>query len=300
MAHVHDSGGNHQRRLAGVLALTAVYTVAEVIGGILSNSLALLADAGHMLGDNLALLVALGAAWAARRPPDATRTFGYQRIEILAALFNGVTLIVIGIFIAIEAVERFLNPREVDWIPMVIVGTGGLLVNIIAAWILHRSQENMNVRGAYLHVLGDLFGSVGVILAALGTGYAGWQWADPVASVVLCGIIVFGAIRLVYNSSHVLMEGAPPNVDAREVQRCLEQLDGVDSVHDLHLWSLGGSKPMLTAHLVLNHSTEANLVLRRATEAVREKFEITHTTLQVEPPDFNIVSSLSDPPAEPF
>ena len=300
MAHVHHSGENHQRRLAGVLALTAVYTVAEVVGGILSNSLALLADAGHMMGDNLALLLALGAAWAAKRPPDATRTFGYQRVEILAALFNGVTLIVIGIFVAFEAFERFLNPREVDWGPMMVVGTGGLFVNIFAAWILHSSQENMNVRGAYLHVLGDLFGSVGVVLAALGTGYGGWAWADPTASIVLSVIIVFGAIRLVYNSAHVLMEGAPPNVDAREVQGLLAQLEGVGSVHDLHLWSLGGSSPMLTAHLVLNHSTEASVVLRRATEAVREEFGITHTTLQVEPPDFNIVSSLSDPPAEPF
>ena len=292
MAHAHRRTGNLTRRLAAVLALTAVFTVVEAIGGWLANSLALLADAGHMLGDNIALALALVATWSARRPPDPARTYGYQRAEILAALFNGVALIVIAFYVSVEAWERFSSPPQVEWKMMLAIGSAGLLVNIVAALLLHGSQQNLNVRGAYLHVLGDLLGSIGVLIAAVCTGVGGWAIADPVASAVLSLIIVYGAIRLVLQAVHVLMEGTPAHIDAKEVQAGLAELPGVAEVHDLHLWTLGGDHIVLTAHLVSDHSRPPNGVLRAATRMLGERFDITHTTLQIEPPDYNIVKSV--------
>ncbi len=277
------------RRLAAVLALTAFYALAELVGGLLSNSLALLADAGHMLTDILALALALVAAWSARRPPDPARTYGYQRAEILAALFNGVGLIVIAVFICVEAWERLSEPVGVDYVLMGGIAVGGLVVNIVAARMLHHHQHGLNVRGAYLHIMGDLLGSIGALLAAVTIGVFGWIWADAAISVVIAAIIVFGAVRLVLDSVNVLMEGAPAHLQAEDVQACLEGLPGVCGIHDLHLWSLGGRQPILTAHLVLDHTETPSAVLRTAIETLRERFEIVHATLQVESPDFNIV-----------
>ena len=287
------------RRLALTLALTAAYTLAELIGGWISNSLALLADAGHMLADNMALALALLAAWSARRPPDPTRTYGYQRLEILAALFNGVTLIVIALFIFSEAWERSSGPPQVDFALMAVIAAGGLVVNIVGASLLHGHRGKLNVRAAYLHVLGDLLGSVGVLLAAAGIGFFGWWWADPLASAVIGVIIIGSAVRLVLESVHVLMEGTPAHLNPEEVRGRLSDLAGVCEVHDLHLWSLGGDNPLLTAHLVLDHSRDGSSVLREATGLLRQRFGIRHATLQVEPPDFNIVDRLSGDPGEP-
>jgi cobalt-zinc-cadmium efflux system protein len=281
------------RRLAGVLALTLAYTVAEVVGGWLSNSLALLADAGHMMTDNAALMLALFAAWFARRPPDPNRTYGYQRAEILAALANGVALVVICLFIFWEAAKRFRSPPEVEYGLMAIVAAGGLAVNLIAAWILHGRHHGLNVRAAYLHVLGDLLGSIGALGAAGLIAAFGWTWADPLASVIIGGIIIFSSTRLVLDSVNVLMEGVPSHLDADEIRRCLLSTPGVVEIHDLHVWSLSGGAPLLTAHLVTDHALRPSDVLKTATRSLRERFGITHATLQLEPPDFNIVSSLS-------
>ncbi|NIM00782.1 MAG: cation diffusion facilitator family transporter [Acidobacteria bacterium] len=292
---MHPSGVGLTRRLTAVLALTAVFTVVEAVGGWLANSLALLADAGHMFGDNIALGLALVAAWSARRPPDPARTYGYQRAEILAALFNGVALIIIAFYITSEAWERFSNPPDVRWMTMLGIGTAGLIVNIIAAFLLHGSQHNLNMRGAYLHVLGDLLGSIGVLVAAACAGFGGWAVADPIASAVLSLIIVFGAIRLVLQAVHVLMEGTPSHLDATEVQAELAELSGVAGVHDLHLWTLGGNQTVLTAHLVCSHDEMPARLLRSATRLLETRFGIRHTTLQIEPPDYNIVENVEDP-----
>ncbi|MBD3867680.1 MAG: cation transporter [Acidobacteria bacterium] len=288
--HQHGSAGT--RRLAAVLVLTLLYTVAEVVGGYISGSLALLADAGHMLTDNLALGIALFAAWSARRPPDPTRTYGFQRAEILAALANGIALVLISGYIAWEAYGRFQSPPEIRFGLMGTVAFGGLVVNIIGAWILHAGQnENLNIRAAYLHVLGDLLGSVGAIIAAVLIGFFGWTWADPLASVLIAGIIVFSSVRLILASVHVLMEGAPAHIPTGEVRACLESLDGVAGVHDLHLWSLSEGSAILTAHLVSDHSVRPGKLLRTATTVLEDRFGIRHSTLQVEPPDFNIVEA---------
>ena len=292
MAHAHHPTRKNVRRLGAVLALTSVFTVVEAVGGWLSNSLALLADAGHMLGDNIALALALFAAWSARRPPDASRTYGYQRAEILAALFNGVALIVIAFYVALEAWSRFSEPPDVSWTTMLVIGLAGLAVNVVAAAVLHGAHDNLNVRGAYLHVLGDLLGSIGVVFAALATGFGGWSLADPIASAVISLIIVFGAVRLVLQAGHVLMEGAPAGIDPRDVQAELSGLRGVAGVHDLHLWTLTSNRVVLTAHLVRDPAEPADRLLRVATRMLETRFGVTHTTLQIEPPDYNVVVGL--------
>ena len=278
-----------QRRLTLVLALTLAYTAAEVAGGLASNSLALLADAGHMATDDLALGLAVLAGWFARRPPDAGRTFGYQRAEILAALTNGVILVVICGFIFWEALHRFAAPPAVSTGLMAWIAAGGLAVNLVSAWLLHGHTHGLNVRAAFLHVLGDLLGSIGALVAAALIGLLGWRVADPLASMFIGGIIVFSSARLVLASVHVLMEGAPAHLDPEEIRRYLRGLPGVADVHDLHLWSLGGKAPLLTAHLVVDLSVRGHDVLRTATSELRLLYGIEHVTIQIEPPDFNIL-----------
>jgi len=276
-----------------VLGLTVVYMLVEVGGGLLSNSLALLADSGHMLTDAMALALALLGAWFASRPPDQGRTYGYQRAEILAALVNGIALVVICGFIFWESFERLRTPPSVSIGVMAIVALGGLAVNLVAAMILRdAARTGLNSRAAFLHVMGDLLGSIGTLVAAAAMALFGWAWADPVASLFIGLIIVFGSVRLVLDSINVLMEGAPTHVDTEEVRRRLAAVEGVGSVHDLHVWSLGGGIPILSAHLVVDHTIPAAKVLRAATGVLSQEFGIEHSTLQVEPPDFNIVGIL--------
>lgn len=296
--HDHSEDRNHthraprrgavRRRLAWVLGLTVAYTAAEVAGGIASNSLALLADAGHMATDALALGLAVLAGWFASRPPDPGRTFGYQRAEILAALTNGVTLVVVCGFIFWEAIHRFTAPPEVATGMMAWVAAGGLVVNLVAAWLLHGHTDGLNARAAFLHVLGDLLGSLGTLVAAALIARFGWRWADPVASMLIGIAIVFSSVRLVLDSLHVLMEGTPEHLDPVEIRRTLCAVPGVADVHDLHLWSLGASAPLLSAHLVVDLSVRANDVLKSATAALAASYGIDHVTLQIEPPDYNI------------
>jgi cobalt-zinc-cadmium efflux system protein len=288
-AHPHAHGeASPTRRLAWVLALTLSYMVAEVVGGLISGSLALLADAGHMLTDNLALALALVASRVSRRPPDEGRTYGYQRVEILAALANGVLLAGICILLVWESVERLRQPVAIEPGLMAGVATGGLLVNLLAAWILRHRGSNLNVRAAFLHVLGDLLGSVGALGAAGLVAWKGWLRADPAASLAICLILLWGAYRLLRETVHVLLEGSPSHLDLREIRASLVEISGVADVHDLHVWSLG-TTPLLTAHLVADHTSPSGRVLRDATAIARERFGITHVTFQVEPPDFNIV-----------
>lgn len=285
----HGPPGASERRLAGVLALTLTYTAAEIAGGLWANSLALLADAGHMMADNVALALALFASWFSRRPPDPSRTYGYRRAEILAALGNGFALVAICVVIFWEGIERFRQPPEVDSGIMAMVAAGGLLVNLAAAWILRGGHRGLNVRAAYLHVLGDLLGSMGALVAAALIAAFGWTWADPVASFVIAGIIVVASTRLVMESVNVLMEGVPSHLSTEDIQRCLLEIPGVGDLHDLHVWSLAGGSPLLSVHLVVDHSVGSADVLREATARLRARFGIAHATLQIEPPDFNIV-----------
>lgn len=281
----HHHGAAPVGRLRLVLGLTAVFFVAEVVGGLVSNSLALLADAGHMLTDVGALALSLFCAWVARQPAGSQRTFGYLRAEILAAFVNGSVLLLISVGIAWEAMQRFASPEAVRTGPMLVVATLGLLVNAIAAWLLHAdAAHSLNVRGAYLHVLGDLLASVGTVAAALVIRTTGWTAADPIASLLTTALIVRGAWALVRESVDVLLESAPAHVDAVAVRRRLEALPGVLGVHDLHVWTVTAGVVSLTAHAVVAEADRHAEVLRSAQEVLAREFGIRHVTLQVEPP----------------
>lgn len=285
MAHQHQHQPTRQtslRRLAWVLGLVCLYMVAEVVGGLLTGSLALLADAGHMLGDAGSLALALFALWIATRPRTAERTFGYHRTEILAALVNGVTLVVIALLIVVEAVERFQQPREVIPGPMMAVAFGGLVVNLVGMWLLAGSRgDSLNVRGAWLHVVSDALGSVQA-LAAGGLIWAfGWQWADPLASLLIAGLIAWSAWPLLAESVHVLMEGTPRHLDAEDVAAALREVEGVEDVHDLHLWTITSGFESLSVHARVTRRDRDD-ALSELREVLRRRFGIHHSTIQLE------------------
>ena len=286
-AHGHASGdarahGDGVRRLWIALVLTSVFLVAEVVGGVLSNSLALLADAGHMLTDVAALGLSLFVAWFSRRPETDKRTYGYLRLEILAAFLNGAALLLLSVWISVEAVLRFRTPEPISGGLMLVVAVMGLLVNVAAAWTLHPSQGgSMNIRGAYLHVLSDLLGSVGTVLAALVVRYTGWLTADPIASVFVTLLIVRAAWRLVRESVDVLLESTPAHISLGAVREQLEAIPGIESVHDLHVWTVTSNHIAMSAHAIVREPERQQHVLEHALDAMR-LFGIHHVTIQLE------------------
>ena len=282
--HAHDHGrGADRRALAIVLALTSTFMVAEVLGGLLTGSLALLADAGHMLSDALSLGVALFAVWLAGRPATPNRSFGYKRAEILAALFNGATLVAISIWIFVEAYGRFFEPPEILGGWMLAIAALGLAVNIAGAMILWRSGgESLNLQGALRHVLADILGSVGAIVAALVILVTGWQYADPIISVLIGLLVLVSSWRLVRDSTSILLEGTPPGIDAGEIGRSMVGIPGVAEVHDLHVWTITSGFPALAAHVLVGRDENCHARRRDLEEVLAREYGIEHTTLQVD------------------
>jgi len=286
-AHHHGVGHSHAadapvRSLRIALTLTATLLVVEVIGGFLSNSIALLADAGHMLTDVAALGLALFVAWFSRQPETPQKTYGYLRWEILAAFLNGATLLLISAWILWEAVNRLRQPAVVQGGLMLAVATGGLIVNIIAARVLvGSSSDNMNTRGAYLHVLGDLLASVGTLVAAILIRYTGWLTADPIASILTTVLIMRGAWRLVRESVDILLESTPSHIPLAAVRRQLEAIPGIESVPDLHVWSVTPAVVAMSAHCIVREPEKHQHVLEHIHDAMR-LFGIEHVTIQLE------------------
>jgi cobalt-zinc-cadmium efflux system protein len=269
--------------MTAVLLLTASFTVAEIVGGLLTGSLALLADAGHMLSDNLSLALALFAAWLAGQPVTPERSFGYQRAEILAALFNGVTLVAISIWIFIEAYSRLREPPEILGGWMLAVAALGLLVNTAGALILSRSEgENLNVQGALRHVIADALGSVGAIIAALVIVLTGWRYADPLVSVAIGLLILASSWSLLRDSTNILLEATPRSIDAEEVGRRMAGAEGVVEVHDLHIWTITSGFPALSAHVLVSQSEDCHARRRDLEKLLEHEYGISHTTLQVD------------------
>ena len=292
MAHPHEHGNGtreregNRRALAIVLALTATFTVVEVAGGLLTGSLALLADAGHMLSDNLSLGLALFAAWLAGRPATPERSFGYRRAEILAALANGVALVAISIWIFVEALSRLQEPTEVLGVPMLAVATLGLAVNAAGVLVLSRSgRENLNVEGALRHVIADALGSVGAMAAAGVIILTGWRYADPLISAAIGILILASSWTLLRDSTNVLLEAAPRGLNAEEVGRKMVAADGVTEVHDLHIWTITSGFPALSAHVLVGHQENCHARRRDLEELLAHEFGISHTTLQVDHAD---------------
>jgi cobalt-zinc-cadmium efflux system protein len=286
MTHDHGSagaGGSRRRALALALGITAAYTVAEVVGGLLADSLALLADAGHMLSDNVALGLALFAIWLAAKPPTPERTFGYKRAEILAALVNGAALVAIALWIFVEAVRRLEEPPDVLGGLMLVVALIGLVVNAAAGLVLWRGKnESLNVGAAFRHVLADLLGSVGVIVAAVVILLTGWTRADAVISLLIGLLILVSAWTILRDSTRILLEATPKGIDAGDVARVMAQHPGVTDVHDLHVWEVTSGFPALSAHVLVLPGADCHQIRRELERSLTERFAIEHTTLQVD------------------
>jgi len=271
-----------RKRLRLVLGLVTAYMIAEGLGGLWTNSLALLADAGHMLSDVAALALSLFAMWMAKKPATPQRTYGYYRAEILAALINGATLIAIALFIAVEAIRRLQAPPEVQGEWMMTIAVGGLLINLLGLCLLGKnSSESLNMRGAWLHMLSDTLGSVGAILAGALIWALQWHWVDALTSVLISGLVLFSSWALLKETVAVLMEGSPGHIDVDEVHRAIRALPGVHSVHDLHVWTITSSLIALSAHVRAEETSHEEL-LKDVRHVLYEQFGISHSTIQVE------------------
>jgi len=277
----------YRPRLAIALALTAVYMVVEALGGYLTGSLALIADAGHMLTDVLGLSWALAAIWIAERRPTPERTYGYLRVEVLAALSNGVMLVVLSGYILFQAVLRFASPSEVQSRPMMVVAAVGLGVNVVGVWLLYPgARHSLNVRGAFLEVVVDLLGSVGVIGAGLIIFFTHWYYADPLLSVAI-GLALLPAIwNLLWGAVQILLEGTPVDLDLSQVIRVMREVPGVEGVHDLHAWSITSGYVSLTAHVEVASVPPSGETLAALHRVLGERFRVQHATLQMEEPAF--------------
>lgn len=284
-AHDHAHGHAHAtstRRLAWALGVTGLLLVAELVGGIVANSVALIADAGHMLTDAGALGLSLFVAWFSRKPATPRRTYGHLRWEILAAFLNGATLLLLSAWILVEAIGRLRAPEPVGGALMLGIAVAGLAANGLSAWLLHGHQDDsLNLRGAYLHVLSDLLGSVAVILAAAAVQWFGWTLADPIASIAVTLLIVRGAWRLVREAVDVLLEHAPAHIDAEALRAAMLGVRGVGAVHDLHVWTLTSGVVAMSAHAIAPTVQEHPRVLADL-HAAAARFGILHSTIQLE------------------
>ncbi|WP_142829493.1 cation diffusion facilitator family transporter [Planococcus soli] len=284
--HDHTHGANKKVLKISFLIITS-YMIVEAIGGFLTNSLALLSDAGHMLSDSISLAIALIAFKLAEKAANHSKTYGYKRFEILASVINGVTLIAIAGYIFYEAIERFANPPEVATTGMLIISVIGLAVNIVVAWIMMRggdTHENLNMRGAYLHVLSDMLGSVGAIAAALLIIFFGWGWADPAASVIVAVLVLRSGYFVTKAAVHVLMEGTPHNVDVDDILETISKTKGIQGIHDLHIWSITSGMNALSCHAVVDNQltiAESEHILHNLEYSLEHK-GISHVTIQME------------------
>lgn len=277
---------DRRRRLLAALVLTGSFTIIEAVGGWISGSLAILADAAHMLTDTAALGFAWVAAGVSTRGADERRSYGYQRVQVLAGFINGLVLVAIVAWIGVEAVRRFAEPQPVAGGLMLGVAAAGLLVNLWVFRVLHQGHghhHDLNVRGAVLHVLGDLFGSVGAIVAAVVILWTGWTPIDPLLSLAVCVLVLVSAGRLLREAVHILLEGTPGHVDISEIKKALrEGVPEVESVHHVHVWSLTPEHPLLTLHADISDRRDSDNALRRIKEILKERFDITHSTIQIE------------------
>ena len=292
MHDLHDhprrsTRSRNRRRLGLTLLLAAGYMVAEIVGGWWTHSLALLADAGHMFSDAAALGLSLFAVWIADRPSTPQRSYGYYRMEILVALANGAALIAVSVLIFVEAFHRLRHPPEVLGGAMLGIASGGLGVNLLGLWILGGGrQENLNIRGAWLHILTDALGSLGAIIAGLAIWISGWNWIDPAVSALIGLLVIYSAWRLVMESVLVLMEIAPRAIDVDRVRDVMLATPGVSGVHDLHIWTITSGLDSLSAHVAVRHDHPPNDLLAQLRSMLHERFGIDHITIQIEPEDF--------------
>jgi cobalt-zinc-cadmium efflux system protein len=290
--HAHDLTAHGRLGLA--LAVTLFIALVEAVGGWWADSLALLGDAGHMLSDAAALGLAAFAAWIGRRPPTARHTYGYGRAETLAAMINSVAMIVLVVAIAVAAVERLQEPRIVHGGPVAAIALVGLLTNLIVLGVLSGGAHSLNTRGAMLHVVGDLLGSVAALLSGAVIYFTGWMTIDPILSFFIGALILFSTLRLLRESLHILLDAVPRHLDVAEIGRALAGIPSVASVHDLHVWTMADGRVALSAHMIVDDLNHWNDVLDRARSLLHERFHVEHATLQ--PEQFaRIIPSIAEP-----
>ncbi|WP_411844433.1 cation diffusion facilitator family transporter [Salinicoccus sp. HZC-1] len=283
--HDHTHGTNKKALLISFV-LIGSFMIIEAVGGWLTNSLALLADAGHMLSDAVSLAIALAAFKFGEKLADYSKTYGYKRFEILAAVFNGVTLVLISVFIFYEAIERFMDPPEVASTGMLLIAVVGLLVNLLVAWILKRgdTEHNLNLKAAFLHVMGDMLGSIGAIIAALSIMFFGWGFMDPLASVIVAVLILISGWRVSRESLHILMEGVPKNINMEDIVESLLNIDRVETIHGLHVWSITSGQNAMSLHAVVKGDMtvhESQKIIEDIEEKMQER-GIDQVTVQIE------------------
>lgn len=297
--HVHENGGHAfhgmrgrtKSRLWWAIIINGVFLIVEVVGGILTGSLALLADAGHMLTDVAALVLALFVATLAGRPATSRRTYGLLRAEVLGAFINGAALVVVVALVFIEAWRRFGEETEIDAPAMLVIAVLGLAANVASAWVLYGSRnENVNVRGAFLHMAADALGSVGAIVAGAVIWATGWSAADPIASVFIGVLILWGSYGLLTQTINILLESTPDDIDYHEVLEAVLEIEHVTDVHDLHIWTITSGLPSLSAHITLDSRCSDTMhwqkCLRTTQDMLRNRFGIEHSTLQLEPESY--------------
>ena len=294
-AHVHAGHGAtntasaenaaNRTRLWRVMLLTGIYMLVEVVGGLLTNSVALLSDAGHMLTDVASLALALLAAWFAIRAATPQKTYGYHRLEIIAALLNGITLLALSCWIIVEAIGRIQHPPVVQGIGMLIVAVGGLVVNLIGvSWLHHGHQHSLNVRAAFYHLLGDLLGSVGAVIAGILILTVQWYLADPILAIVIAVLIIISAVGIVRDAVDVLLEATPAHISLDEVRTALAEMPDVEAVHDLHVWTITSGMYALSCHVTVSSCAFTADTLECIRHLLHERFAITHQTIQLETP----------------
>ncbi len=283
--HQHNLPSAGSQGLWIALVITVVIMMAEVAGGFLSNSLALLGDAGHMFTDVFSLGLSLFAFTMSKRPPNSTRTYGYHRMEVMAALTNGALLIIISIAIFYEAYRRFASPPEIKGPLMLIIASIGLIGNLAGIYVLKGTHtQNLNIRSAFLHIVGDTMSSVGVIIGGVLIITEKWYFMDPLISILIGGIIIRGAIGIVFESSSILLEYVPGNIDPDTVHRALLGINGIKNVHDLHIWAITSGLYSMSSHIMIDDAmiSEGALIIGQVEALMKEKFDITHTTVQLE------------------
>lgn len=289
--HAHDrraSAASRRRRLLLALGLAALTMCAEAAGGVWTGSLALLADAGHMFSDVSALALSVVAISLAQRPRGPQQTYGHHRTEILAALANGILLVGVALSILFEATERLGHPTPIRAVPMLAIATLGLVVNLSSLGLLWSGRHHdLNVRGAWLHVASDAVGSVGAIAAGVLVLAFGWTWADPLASLAISSLVLWSAWSLLREAVHVLMEWAPPHLDVPEIERAILAIPGVAAVHDLHVWTIASGMVALSGHVVAGEERDPRKLLQEIADLLHDRFEIEHSTIQVEAQDFD-------------
>lgn len=285
-AHDHDHSNTSVIRISLALGLTATIMVAQIIGGVISGSLALLADSAHMASDALGLVIALVAAWVGMKPATKRASYGFRRTEVIGALFNAMLVGAAGLWILVESAQRWQEPAEVMSGPVIIIAIIGLLANIVSALILAGGDRgNMNMRAALLHVMIDALGSVGVLVSAVVVHFTGFQRADTIAAVLIALLVVPQAVNLIRTAMRVLLEQVPPGLDVEEITGWMESADGVIDVHDLHVWSIHGTDAVLTAHVTVEDGTDLDhgcAILCKLQEGLEERYGVEHATLQIE------------------